>query len=378
MNRHHPILTITLASVLLAPLAALAQLRTPTYGWNLGNTLEAPTGEGTWAPKTTRELIDAVADAGFNTVRLPVAWNSHADPVTYQINPAWMARIEQVVEWCFARDLVVILNSHWDSGWIENKITDTVDPTIDARMKAYWTQIANTFKDYDSRLLFAGANEPAVKTAGQMATLLAYYQTFVDAVRDTGGNNTDRWLVVQGPETDIQRTYDLMHALPSDPTPRRMIVEVHYYDPYPFALMKADADWGPVTYFWGRDYHHPTWTERNCTQGEEAWVEAKFQLMHDKFVSQGIPVLLGEFGSIRRTGRPELRGADLKRHLASRTYFNQTIVETANRMGLRPVYWDDSGLNPNSFGLFNRKNGKLVDRDGARALTGGAALPPSE
>ncbi len=362
----------------MAPMAALAQLRAPTHGWNLGNTLEAPSGEGSWAPKAKEALIQAVADAGFNTVRLPVAWNSHANPSTLEIDRAWMARVKQVVDWCYARDLVVILNSHWDRGWMENNITATVDPTIDARMRAYWTQIANTFEAYDSRLLFAGANEPAVKTAEQMATLLAYYQTFVDAVRATGGNNADRWLVVQGPETDIRRTYDLMHRLPDDPTPDRLIVEVHYYDPYPFALMKTDESWGPVAYFWGRDYHHATRTNRNSTGREEAWVESQFQLMHDKFVSRGIPVLLGEFGSIRRTGRFDLRGADLKRHLASRTYFNETIVQTANRKGLRPVYWDDSGTDPNSFGLFNRKNAKLVDRDGARALTGGAAVPPPD
>ena len=362
----------------MAPMAGLAQLRAPTYGWNLGNTLEAPAGEGTWAPKATEALIQAVAVAGFNTVRIPVAWNSHADPATHEIDHAWMARVKQVVDWCHARDLVVVLNSHWDRGWMENKITAIVDPTIDARMKAYWTQIANTFRSYDSRLLFAGANEPDVKTAGEMATLLAYHQTFVNAVRGTGGNNTDRWLVVQGPGTDIRRTCELMHQLPDDPTPDRLIVEVHYYDPYPFTLMKADEDWGRVAYFWGQAYHHPTRTDRNCAQGEEAWVESQFQRMHDRFVSRGIPVLLGEFGSVRRTGRPDLRGADRKRHLGSRTHFNRTIVETANRLGLRPVYWDDGGTDPNSFGLFRRKTARLVDRDGARALTGGAALPPPE
>lgn len=359
-------------------MATFAQLREPTYGWNLGNTLEAPTGEGTWVPKATRALIDAVADAGFNTVRLPVAWNSHANPSTYAIDPAWMARIKQVVDWCYARDLTVILNSHWDGGWLEKNVTATVDPTIDARMKAYWIQIATTFKDYDSRLLFAGANEPAVKTAEQMASLLAYHQTFVDAVRATGGNNTERWLVVQGPDTDIRKTYDLMHSLPNDPTPGRLIVEVHYYDPYPFALMKADEDWGQVAYFWGQAYLHPTRANRNSSKSGEAWVESQFQLMHDKFVSRGIPVLLGEFGSVRRTGRSDLKGADLKRHLASRTHFNQTIVEIANGKGLRPVYWDDGGTNPGSFGLFNRKKAKLVDPEGARSLTGGAALSPPQ
>jgi endoglucanase len=187
---------VAMAGLLLLPLAALAQLPSPTYGWNLGNTMEPPAGIGSWGPPPTEALIDAVAKAGFNAVRIPCAWDSHADQSTYQIDPAYMARVKQVVDWCYARNLYVVVNDHWDGGWLETHITDTVNRTINAKMRAYWTQIATAFAGYDSHLLFAGANEPNCNTAAEWHTLKTYYSTFIDVVRRTGGNNTSRWLVI--------------------------------------------------------------------------------------------------------------------------------------------------------------------------------------
>lgn len=360
------------ACLLMLHAVASAQLPTPTYGWNLGNTLEPPCGEGCWGPAATQALINAVADAGFNTVRLPCAWNSHANQTTYVIDPAYMARVKQVVDWCLARNLVVIVNCHWDGGWLENNITAAVNPTINAKQHAYWTQIANAFADYDDRLLFAGCNEPNADTAAQMATLLAYEQTFVNAVRAAGGANTTRWLVVQGPNTDIDLTYQLMNTLPTDPTPGRLMVEIHYYSPYQFTLMSSDASWGKMFYFWGQGYHHPTRTDRNSTWGEEDYMEAQFRKMKTKFIDQGIPVLLGEFCAMKRTGYPDLTGADLDLHLQGRTYFHETVVSTANRHGLKPVFWDIAGV------TFNWTTGTEVDPDNIDALTGGGdATPPS-
>jgi aryl-phospho-beta-D-glucosidase BglC (GH1 family) len=357
----------------MLPLVAFAQLPAPTHGWNLGNTLEPPGGEGAWGPPATQNLINAVADAGFNTVRIPCAWDSHANQTTYQIDPAWMARVKQVVDWCYARNLYVVLNCHWDNGWLENNVTGSVDSTINAKMNSYWTQIANTFKNYDAKLLFAGANEPAVNTAAQMSTLLVYYQTYVDAVRATGGNNSSRWLVIQGPSTDIDLTDQLMNTMPSDPTPGRLMVEVHYYSPYQFALMSSDATWGNMFYFWGQGYHSATMPSRNPTWGEEAYVEAEFQKMTAKFASRGIPVLLGEFGAIKRVGYSDLSGADLNLHLAARAYFHKTVAESANRHGLLPCYWDAGGSGKNGMWLFDRTTGALIDPDNVAALTGAAA-----
>ncbi|PTY07108.1 hypothetical protein DB347_07280 [Opitutaceae bacterium EW11] len=358
-----------LAVLAAIPLGTRAQLPTPTRGWNLGNTLEPPSGEGTWGPAASQNLINAVAAAGFNTVRIPCAWDSHANQSTYQIDAAWMSRVKQVVDWCYAKNLYVIINIHWDGGWLENNITDTVNPTINAKMQSYWTQIANAFKGYDGKLLFAGANEPAVSTAAQMNTLLAYYQTFVNAVRATGGNNSTRWLIVQGPSTDIDTTDSLMNTLPSD-SANRLAVEVHYYAPYQWCLMNADQSWGKMFYFWGQFYHHPTRTDRNANWGEESYVDSEFQKMNTKFVSKGIPVIVGEFQAFKRTGYSDLTGGDFNLHVAARTYFHKYVVDAAAAKGLKPIYWDIASQ------MFDWTSGAVTDQDNLRALTGGAALPP--
>jgi endoglucanase len=365
-----PKIVIAAACLLMLPLAALSQLPSPTYGWNLGNTLEPPGGEGTWGPPATQSLINGVAAAGFNTVRIPVAWNSHANQSTYQIDATWMARVKQVVDWCYAKNLYVIINSHWDNGWLENNITDSVNSTINAKQQAYWTQIANTFKTYDSHLLFASANEPNADTAAEMSTLLAYHQTFVNAVRATGGNNTTRWLVVQGPNTDIDLTDQLMNTMPSDTTAARLAVEVHFYSPYQFTLMTADADWGKMFYFWGQAYHHPTRIDRNANWGEETYVNDEFEKMRVKFSARGIPVIIGEFEALKRPVSSDLTGADWDRHNASRTFFHKTVLDTANSKGLKPIYWNIPGE------MFDWTSGALVDSANKSALTGGSALPP--
>ncbi len=357
-------------SLVLLPLAARAQLPTPTYGWNLGNTLEPPSGEGTWGATANQNIIEAVADSGFNTIRIPVAWDSHADPSTFQIDPAWMARVKQVVDWCYERDLYVLVNIHWDGGWLERNITDTVDPTINAKMYYYWRQIATAFAGYDDHLLFGGANEPECHTAEEWATLRTYYNTFINAVRSTGGNNTNRWLVVQGPNTNWEASLNLITSMPDDSTPGRLALEIHHYTPFPFALMEEDASWGKMSYFWGQDYHHPYRTDRNATFDEEADVDAMFQRMADRFVSQGYPVIVGEYTARKRTDQADLTGDDLALHLASRTYFHKYVTDSANRHGLKPIYWDINGL------MFDWETGALLNQDNARALTGGAALPP--
>jgi endoglucanase len=370
-------LFVLIACVVALPAVAQAQFPSPTYGWNLGNTLEPPCGEGCWAPAATQAMINKVAEAGFNTIRIPVAWNSHANQSTYQIDPAWLTRVKQVVDWSLAADLTVVINTHWDGGWFENNIGNTVSPTINAKMDAYWTQIANTFAGagYDERLLFAAANEPNVNNAAQMSTLMTYYQTFVDAVRDVGGSNTSRWLVVQGPTTDINKTDNLMNTLPNDTTADRLAVEVHYYDPWQFAGLDADADWGNMFYFWGDENNSSTLPGRNATHSEEDWLLGQLQKMHDKFVSQGVPVILGEFGAMNRTGNPQLTGDNLDLHLASRLDYHQLIVDTANSLGIAPFYWDNGFTGTNGSGIFNRVSATATDPDTVTALTGGPGLP---
>src|SRR3569833_185490 len=300
MKKSFSALIFAVACLVMLPLSASAQLPSPPYGWNHGNTMEPPCGVGCWSPAPTQAMINSVAAAGSNTVRIPCAWDSHANQSTLQIDPTYMSQVKQVIDWCYAKNLYVVINDHWDAGWLENNITGTVSSTINAKMKSYWTQIATAFGSYDNHLLFAGANEPAVDTAAKMSELTTYYQTFITAVRGTGGNNASRWLVIQGPSTDIDTTDSLMNTLPTDSTSGRLMVEVHYYAPYQYCLMSADASWGNMFYFWGANYHSATLTSRISPWGEESYVDTEFAKMQAKFASKGIPVLLGEFGAMRR------------------------------------------------------------------------------
>jgi hypothetical protein len=197
-------------------------------------------------------------------------------------------------------------------------------------------------------------------------------------VRATGGNNATRWLLVQGPSTNIDRTYDWFTP-PTDPTPGRMVVEVHYYDPYNFTIMSKDAWWGDMAYFWGQSYHTtvPSLLIRNSTWGEEDHLHAQFQKMQAKFSGQGIPVMVGEFGCTKRDPAkyPDLgTGTEYQRHLASRTYFHKSIVDATKHYGLKAVFWDNGAVHEGA--VFDRPSATVADQANVTALTGGAALPP--
>jgi endoglucanase len=370
---------MALAACLLAlPVSTLAQFPATTYGWNLGNTLEPSCGEGCWAPAATQQLINSVAAHGFNCIRIPVAWDSHANSRTYQIDPAWLARVAQVVTWSRAAGMTVVIDNHWDTGWFDGCGFRRFDSRLNSKFQSYWTQIANYFKTYDSGLLFCAANEPDVGAAANMAVLLQYYQTFVNTVRGTGGNNTTRWLVLPGPNTDIDKTDTWFNSLPADSTPGRLVIDVHYYAPWQYCGLTADASWGKMFYFWGQSYHTavPTLLARNPDWGEEAYMLAELQKMQAKFTSKGIPVMVGEFGAIKRTGNPELTGVELSRHLASRTYFDKAVLTYCAQTGIKPFYWDEGFNGDNGFAVFDRVTTNVTDPDSLRALTGGAALPP--
>jgi len=207
-----------------------------------------------------------------------------------------------------------------------------------------------------------------VDNAGQMAVLKSYHQTFIDAVRSTGGRNAFRNLVIQGPSTDIEKTLDLMISLPTDNIPNRMMVEVHYYTPWNFCGLTADADWGKMFYYWGEGYHSLTDPERNATWGEEDFVNTAFSGMKSRFVDQGIPVVLGEFSVVRRSS---LTGDDLVNHLASRAYFLKYVTQQAIANGMLPFYWDNGGMDNNACGLFNRNNKTVFDQQALDALIEG-------
>ncbi len=339
-------------------------------GWNIGNTLEATGGETAWGnPKVTKSLIDFVKASGFNAIRIPCSWNQNmANAGTAQIKADWLARVKEVVQYCVDNNMYVILNIHWDGGWLENNCTDAKKVENNAKQKAFWEQIATSLRGFDEHLIFASANEPNVADATQMAVLASYHQTFIDAVRSTGGKNAHRTLVVQGPSTDIDKTNKLMLTLPTDTVANRMMVEIHYYTPWNFCGMEKDETWGKMFYYWGANYHSTTDTARNATYGEEADLDKLFKSMKTQFVDKGIPVVLGEFGAIRRSN---LTGSDLTLHLDSRAFFLKTVVKQAKANGLLPFYWDAGNLGVNTMSLFDRTKNTVYDSQALTALLDG-------
>ena len=346
-------------------LAAKIQL-----GWNLGNSLEAIGGETAWGnPKATKALIDLVKANGFNAIRIPVSYDQYlAYATTAQLKAEWLARVKEVVHYVVDNDMYVIVNIHWDGGWLENNCTEAKKSATNAKQKAFWEQIATTLRGFDEHLIFASANEPKVANATEMAVLTSYHQTFIDAVRSTGGKNAYRTLVIQGPDTDIEKTNKLMLTLPTDKVADRMMMEIHYYTPYQFTLMDKDADWGKMFYYWGASNRSTTDTERNPTWGEEGDLDKLFKTMKTQFVDKGIPVILGEFGAIRRSN---LTGNNLALHLASRAYYFQYVVKQAKANGIVPFYWDEGNIGSNGFGIFNRNNTTVADHQALKGLLDG-------
>ncbi|MBS2099324.1 cellulase family glycosylhydrolase [Carboxylicivirga linearis] len=339
-------------------------------GWNIGNTLEAIGGETAWGnPMVTEELIQLVKANGFNAIRIPCSWDKYlANTQTAEIKASWLDRVKEVVQYCADNEMYAILNIHWDGGWLENNCTPDKQMEVNAKQKAFWEQIATHLRDFDEHLIFAGANEPNVESQEQMDVLMSYHQTFVDAVRSTGGKNAYRVLVVQGPSTDIEKTQNLMSAMPDDEVADRMMAEVHYYTPYQFCLMTEDANWGKMFYYWGNGYHSSTDTERNANWGEEEDMDNLFASMKTQFVDKGIPVILGEFAVIKRTF---LTGDDLQLHLDSRAYFLKCVAQKAKANGILPFYWDAGNMGENASALFNRENNTVFDQQALDALMEG-------
>lgn len=326
-------------------------------GWNLGNSLEATGGETAWNnPATTLSMITKIREMGFNAVRIPCSWDQYLnDETTYEIKATWLARVKEVVDYCIQNDLYAILNIHWDGGWLENDIPNGYNEAVNNKQKALWTQIATYFRDYDEHLLFAGCNEPNVEDEDDMATLLRYEQTFVDAVRATGGKNVYRNLIVQGPSTDIDKTMQYMTALPVDETPNRLSVEVHYYSSWQFCGMENDESWGKAFYFWGEEnkkYATGVYEGRWDNVCGESYIQSQFQKLKERFTDQGIPVIIGEFAAIRRTLSDEQAQEG---HNLSRAAFDECVVREANARGLVPFYWDRGD------GVLDRKNLQVYD-----------------
>lgn len=304
-------------------------------GINLGNTMEAT---GSWisegsvtayetcwgSPVITEEMIKGYKDAGFGVVRVPANW-SNMMAEDYTLNTDYVARIHQIVDWILANDMYVILNTHHEK-WLGDMPTNEDEVLL--KFKCIWEQIAESFKDYDDRLMFEGLNEEAgydsvwnqygSSTEGKdiaYGYVNTLNQTFVDTVRASGGNNAGRHLLVAGYYTDAVRTCDEMFVVPNDPA-NRIAVSVHYYTPSTLTILEADADWGKAKTDWG-------------SESDLAELEKMMDMLTETFVSKGVPVIVGEYGCFGKNKTEDVK----------RAYMIDVCRETYER-NMLPILWD--------------------------------------
>ena len=328
-------------------------------GWNLGNQLEASSNkvpnETTWGnPTITEDLIKAVKAQGFNTIRIPVSYLSKiGEAPDYTIDSAWLDRVQEVVDYVVGNDMYAVMNIHGDGyytvdgSWL--LCVDDNQDAIKAKYEAVWKQIADRFKDYDEHLIFESMNEESDNTYGKpnkdgYANINEYNRIFVDTVRGTGSNNTKRWLLLPGWNTNIEYTVgNYGFVIPEDKLcesdGKRIMISVHYYDPYNFTIdensSSAKTQWGKYA------------TENFDNWGQEDHVDSQMQMLHDTFIAEGYPVIIGEMGVQDKT------------HLSEsfneyRRYWLEYVVKSAKANGCIPVYWDNGWNGKNGFGLFDR------------------------
>lgn len=317
-----------------------------SVGWNLGNTFDSSkenfTGDETveswetaWGqPVTTKAMIDSVKAQGFNVLRLPVTWTGKfGEAPDYTIREDWLARVKEVVDWAIEDDMFVILNMHHEE-W--NMPTDENAAPAEEMTRKLWAQIAEYFKDYNEKLIFEGMNEPRLKgtpiewTGGDAASRAVINQwnaAFVETVRASGGNNALRHLMIPPYAASSWDTPLSELVLPDDD---KVIVSVHAYLPYSFAL----ADKAQATDQWSAD-------NANDTRD----IDHLFELLNELFIKNGRAVIIGEFGTRNRM------------NTAPRAECARYYVGKATEVGIPCVWWDNNAFvgNGENFGLFDRK-----------------------
>lgn len=331
---------LTIADI--TPMELVADMK---VGWSLGNTLDAHgriglTSEICWGnPMTTREMIDAVVDKGFNVIRIPVTWVGHVTaPPEYEINEEWMDRVKEVVDYAYSRDVYVIINLHHED-WLYPSYEN--EEEIIHRVTALWKQIAEEFKDYDEHLIFEGLNEPRkigtnVEWNGGdregQEVVNHVLAEFVKVVRESGGNNKLRHLMIPGYGASSSERAIKAIELPEDD---KLIVSVHAYIPYDFALnTKGRAEWKEDT----KD------------------IDNLMKLLKEEFTDKGIPVIIGEFGAMNKENDED------------RIAWVKYYISVAKEIGVPCVWWDNNAFTTDgeNFGLLDRRtctfpNEELVD-----------------
>ena len=333
-------------------------------GWNLGNTLDAYSqgkmygddisSEEIWGnPVTTKEMIDTLKNTGFRTVRIPVTWHNHVtdDGNGPVISEAWLDRVQEVVDYAYDNGMYVILNTHHDNtANIEGEggyYPDTAHAEgSDRYIRGIWTQVAERFKDYDEHLIFESLNEPRLAgtdyewnfnagvaeckdAAGNINRL---NQLFVDTVRATGGNNVERYLMMPGYDASLAGAITDLYQLPNDIVSDKLIVSVHAYTPYNFALRPGNES-EATDYF--------SWEDPKSVYE----INDLMNSLYNKFVSKGIPVVIGEYGAVNRDNNTQDR-VDY--------YAYYTAAARAN--GITCCVWDNGSFTDGEiFGILRRR-----------------------
>lgn len=339
-------------------------------GWNLGNQLEASSGglpsETCWGnPEITKELIDTVKAQGFKTVRIPVSYlDMIGDGPDYKIDTDWLDRVQEVVDYVVNNDMFAIVNMHGDGyytvdhSWLLCAEDDDKQTEIKDKYGKVWTQIADRFKDYDQHLIFESMNEEFNNDYGKpdekaYDNINAYNQIFVDSVRATGSNNEKRWLLLPGWNTNIDYTAgdDYNFKIPTDngckADGKRIMISVHYYDPFNFTIDEnktAKTQWGKYAV-----KNYDNW-------GQEDYVDSQMALLNEKFVSQGYPVVIGEFGAQDKTEK----FADYNEF---RRYWAEYLIKAAKKNGVVCVCWDNGYNGNKGFGIINRFDYTITQPD---------------
>lgn len=356
-----PTTTPTVDVSTLETLSSIDFAKQLVVGWNLGNTFDAGKElatsdkgdtETSWGmPKTTKAMIDAVAKKGFKTIRIPVSWHNHiTDATNLTINPTWMNRVKEVVDWAIADDMFVILNIHHDD-FKENQTTYgysvSTNEAEKTKAKKYftkiWTQVGTTFKDYDLRLVFEVLNEPRYitddnndgfsPTNEQKSTyngvIKEYEQVCVDTIRATGGNNTKRFLMC--PAYAASPWHLENWSLPTDSADNKLLASIHAYDPYDFAM--------------------GTLANSTFTDSIKSALDNEIKThIKNKFIDKGIGAVIGETSVTDKNNDSE------------RLKWIECYFSNAKSVGIPVVLWDnmknfaDSGYVHEKHGWFNRNS----------------------
>lgn len=291
----------------LTPQEAVLQM---ARGINLGNTLEPPT-EGGWNNPAAQEYyFDDYKTAGFTSIRIPITWHGHTDEaLPYEVDSAWLARVEEIVDWGLSRDLIIIINAHHED-WLKENYSETVSERFDS----IWSQIAVKFKDKSDKLLFEMLNEPRTQLTGlTLDQINELNKRVLSIIRKT---NPTRLVIFSG--NDWANSSHLLAADIPDTADHYLIGYYHSYDPYPFGLE------GPGTYGSAADV--------NATK-------AKFDQVTNWSVTNNIPVIISEFGATKAC------------EFNSRMFYYATVVEQALNHGVAFNAWDDGG----NFAVYQRQ-----------------------